>query len=92
MQKLTLFYLKNCPYCKKVFEYYDFLVKQNPQYENIQLERIEESRNPVIADGYDYYYVPAFYLGETKLFEGAMNLNDVKNVLDAALNNSNEEK
>lgn len=88
MRKLTLFYLKNCPYCKKALEYYDILIKEKPEYENIHLERIEESRNPSIAAGYDYYYVPAFYLGETKLWEGAMNKSDVKNVLETALGDS----
>ena len=33
MRKLTLFYLKNCPYCKKALEYYDMLIKEKPEYE-----------------------------------------------------------
>ena len=32
-------------------------------------EMIEESRQPELADQYDYYNVPAIYVGDRKLYE-----------------------
>ena len=37
---LKLFYLENCPYCKKAFQYIE---KHNKQY-NVQIELIEERK------------------------------------------------
>ena len=35
----------------------------------------------------DYYYVPTFFYGDNKLFEGAMEYEDVKKVLDQVKGN-----
>ena len=33
------------------------------------MEWIEESRQPSLAQSYDYYYVPTVFLSEQKLYE-----------------------
>lgn len=84
MKKLTLFYLESCPYCQKAIGYLD-KHHNDPKYQEIEIERIEEKQNAELADQYDYYYVPTFFMGQEKLFEGAMEEADVIRVLDRAL-------
>ncbi len=69
MQKLTAFYLEGCPYCKKAVESLKELKAENSAYEKAEIDWIEESKSPDIANSYDYYYVPSFFLGDTKLYE-----------------------
>ena len=69
MKKLTLFYLEGCPYCVRAKRALQELREENPAYGDYSIEWIEESRQPALADRYDYYYVPALYDGETKLYE-----------------------
>jgi len=85
MPKLTLFILESCPYCIRARQYLAELQTEDPKYLNIQIDLIDERKERALANSYDYYLVPTFYLGKTKLFEGIMTKNDVKAVLDAAL-------
>lgn len=85
MKKIKMFYLERCPHCKNAFKMLDELKTKNPEYTNLEIEYIEESKNKKIAGAYDYYYVPTFYVGEEKMLEGVPKLDKVKAVLDAAL-------
>ncbi len=69
MKKITLFYLADCPYCHSAERALRELAAEKPAYQSIQVDRIEESREPEIADRYDYYYVPSVFAGEKKLYE-----------------------
>jgi glutaredoxin len=85
MAKLTLFHLERCPYCITARKYLAELVQEDPRYAAVTIELIEERQNKALADAHDYYLVPTFYLGSTKLFEGIMTKADVQVVLEAAL-------
>ena len=85
MEKLTYFYLKGCPYCKQADKYLNELFDENPDYKKIVIDKIEETEQKALADSYDYYFVPTFYMAKTKLFEGAANKEDIKAVLEKAL-------
>lgn len=69
MKKLTVFYLKTCPYCRKAFDAVKELLAEEPHYGDADMEWIEESENPEIADRYDYYRVPSIFCGDEKLYE-----------------------
>lgn len=69
MKKLRIFYLEHCPYCRKAREALNELKTENAEYENAQVEWIEETRSPEIADGYDYYRVPSIFCDDKKLYE-----------------------
>ena len=84
MKAIKLFYLKDCPFCKKAFAYIDELKKQDI-YKDIELELIEESEEPEIANSYDYYYVPTFYIDGEKVHEGGIFPNEVEEILKKAL-------
>ena len=85
MQEITLFHLSSCPYCKRALQYLEELQAENPVYAQIPITMIEESQQAALADSYDYYYVPCFFIGQRKLFEGAAQKQDVRAALDAAL-------
>ncbi|HUM82268.1 MAG TPA: thioredoxin domain-containing protein [Lachnospiraceae bacterium] len=69
MQKVTFFYLPGCPYCRQANLALDELVKENPEYGKVEFERIDESRNAEKAAAYDYYNVPAMFIGNEKIYE-----------------------
>jgi glutaredoxin len=84
MKPIKLFYLKNCPFCKRALSYIDELKKQDA-YKDIEIEMIEESEQADIADQYDYYYVPTFYADGEKVHEGGIMENEVENIFKKAL-------
>ncbi|MDR1675007.1 MAG: thioredoxin family protein [Tannerella sp.] len=83
-KQIKLFYLKSCPYCRQAFGFIDELKRQEA-YRDIEIELIEESEQPAIASGYDYYYVPTFYVDEVKRHEGAVTRDQVEAVFREAL-------
>ena len=85
MKKITLFIQRSCPFCRNALYLMDELFKQNPKYKSLEIEQIDELRHPDIARKYDYYYVPTFYLDGKKMHEGAVNMEKIKRVFDAAL-------
>lgn len=85
MKKITYFYLENCPYCKKADKILEQLLQQNPAYAQLEIERIEERKQPHIANSYDYYYVPCFYVEGEKLHEGALTAEKLERIFEKAL-------
>jgi len=83
--KLTLFILRDCPFCKRALQYIDELKEEHPEYKAIELNIVDEQEQKALADSYDYYYVPTFYLGEKKLHEGGIYKNEVKDLFEAVL-------
>ena len=85
MKRIQLFYLKNCPFCKKAFRYIEEAKAAHPELQSLQLELIEESEEPALADRYDYYYVPTFYIDGVKVHEGGIYPEEVEPLLRKAL-------
>ena len=63
----------------------DALVAEYPEYAALEIEKIDEILNPKIAEAYDYYYVPSYFINGIKLHEGAASPEIIKNVFDVAL-------
>lgn len=82
--KLTMFYLPLCPHCLLASRYLEQLRAEDPRFAEIEIERIDESRERALADSFDYWYVPCFYLGSEKLHEGHAEKGDIRRVLEAA--------
>lgn len=85
MKELTFFLLPSCPHCRLAQSFVDKLQKENPAYAEIPMRKVDESREVALANSYNYFYVPSFFIGKKKLFEGHMEEGDVRAVLDAAL-------
>lgn len=79
---IKLFYLENCPHCKRARAWMDELYKENPIYKDIPIEMIEESQEAELANSYDYYYVPCFFDGHQKLHEGVASLDIIRQIFD----------
>ena len=71
MKPVKLFYQERCPFCKKALRYIEELKAEYPEFQPIEIEMIEETQHPDIADQYDYYYVPTFYVDGVKCMKRA---------------------
>ena len=67
--RLTIFYLENCPYCRKAIRAAKELETELPGFSADSISWIEERECADIADRYDYYRVPSIFLGDEKLYE-----------------------
>lgn len=85
MQEITLFTLKNCPHCLLAKSLLEQLCREDARYAAVPVHEIDEREQKQLADSCDYWYVPAFFIGDKKLHEGHAEYPDVKRVLDAAL-------
>jgi len=85
MKKITMFYMSTCPHCARAANYMNELYAENEAYKQIEVERIDEVIHADIAEKYDYYFVPTFYVGDEKTHEGSCEKKDIKKVFDAAL-------
>lgn len=85
MKPIKLFYLANCPFCKKAFRYIEELQAEHPELRGIEMETIEESKEPEVANQHDYYYVPTFYIDGVKVHEGGIFKEEVEALLRKAL-------
>jgi hypothetical protein len=63
--------------------YIDALKKQEA-YKEIEIEMIEESEQADLADQYDYYYVPTFYVDGEKVHEGGITQDEVADIFRKA--------
>ncbi len=68
-EKITMFYLEECPFCQKAKKAMDELMTENKAYQSLDIEKIEESENVALAENYDYYAVPSLFIGKEKCFE-----------------------
>lgn len=60
------------------------LKKENPKYEEVEVKIIDEGVNPEIANTYDYYYVPTYYVDGVKVHEGVATKEKVREVFEKA--------
>ena len=85
MKEITLFLLNNCPHCKLALRLQEELFQAHPEWRDIPLQMIDEAEEPELANSYDYYYVPTYYVGGEKVHEGHAERADVEAVFRAAL-------
>lgn len=85
MRELTYFKLGHCPYCRQADQWLEELKGENPAYAQVPIRVVYEEREPALADQYDYYKVPTFFLGQEKLHEGAATKEAIRQVLEQAI-------
>jgi len=86
MQKLLMFHMASCPHCKRALAYAEELKKRRPELADVQVEMVDERLDPDRANRYDYWYVPAYYLGDELLFSGSPTPADIERVFESAYN------
>ena len=62
------------------------LRESHPEYNDLEIEIIDEVKEPDLANQYDYYYVPAFFIGDKKLHEGVPTQEIIADVFSTAYN------
>ena len=68
MKKITMFMFASCPHCKLALKCLDELKAAHPEYAAVPFEMIDERKQPDVAEMYDYYYVPTFYVDGEKRY------------------------
>lgn len=71
MKKITVLHLDSCPYCHNAKRAMEELTAASPEYAKLDVEWIEESRQPDLAQPFakDYYYVPSIFIDGRKVYE-----------------------
>ena len=85
MKHVKMMSLKSCPYCKQAFAMGDELKQLHKEYQDIEIETIEENDEPEKTKGLDYWYVPTYFVEGEKLLEGIPTKAKIEAVLKAAL-------
>ena len=85
MKKIIYFYLQFCPYCRQADKFLEEVISENEEFKKLEIVRINEAKESKIANSYDYYYVPCFWIGDTKVHEGTITKEKVKEILLMAL-------
>lgn len=84
MKDVTVLITDWCPHCKRAINWIEEVKQENPQYKDIKVEIIDEEKMPAKAKQYDYYYVPTYYVGNRKAFEGGTTKDIVCKVFEEA--------
>lgn len=82
---LQMFIMRSCPHCKRAIGYINELKQENAKYEDVDITMIDENEEAELASKFDYYFVPCCYVDGCKVHEGVASKDDIKNVLDKAL-------
>ena len=84
MREITMFYFPECPYCARALRWHEELMEQRPELREIPFRLVDENVERALADSFDYYYVPAYYLDGTKICEGVKKKALVEEVFNRA--------
>ena len=84
MEDFRLFILPDCPYCRRVLTWQEELLAAQPLYRPLAPRIVDESRQKELTQGFDYYYVPCYFLDGEKLAEGVLSREQVEEVFRRA--------
>ena len=84
MKEITVLITDWCPHCKRAINWIDEVKQENPKYQEIKVEIIDEEKTPEMAKQYDYDYVPTYFVGTRKAFEGGTTKEIVRKVFEEA--------
>lgn len=85
MKHVKMMVLDGCPHCKKAFSFIEELKQEYPEYRDVEMEVIEEQKEEEKTKGYEYWYVPTFFVNDEKLHEGVPSKEKIQAVLEAAI-------
>ena len=85
MAKITMFIMASCPYCNRALNWMNELLDENPEFKKVEIEIIDERKQSNVANKYDYFLVPTYYIGTEKVHEGAATKEIIKNVYNKAI-------
>lgn len=80
MKEILMFTMAGCPHCKLALQYQEELLASHPEWEEVPLRIVDETVERALADQYDYYYVPTYFVDGEKVQEGHAEREDVERV------------
>ena len=84
-KKVRMMVQSGCPHCAKAKQYMAELQQQHPEYKDVEVEVIDELKEPKLAESLDYWYVPTYFVDGEKIHEGTITKADVERVYQTAL-------
>lgn len=84
MKEVILFKLAGCPHCKLALRLQEELFAAHPAWRDVPLRVVDEAEETALADSYDYFYVPTYYVDGVKVHEGHAEREDVEKVFRTA--------
>lgn len=86
MKEILMFVQERCPHCRRAFKWHEALIqKQHPEWAEVSIRVVDEEKEKELADAYDYYYVPTYFVDGVKIQEGPVTQPDVERVFEAAM-------
>ena len=85
MKEILMFKLRGCPHCRLALKLQEALMEEHPDWRDIPLRIVDEREEKALADSYDYYYVPCYFVGGEKVHEGHAEREDIEKVFRKAL-------
>lgn len=85
MKQVLYFYMDGCPFCRQADKWMEEALREHPEYAGVEIRKVEERRERAFANGFDYYFVPTFYVDGVKAHEGAATKHIVESVFQKAL-------
>lgn len=86
MKNISMIVTSWCPHCKNARKWMAELLEENPKYQSLSIEIIdEENETDKLKPYFSYYYVPTYYVGEHKAHEGVPSKELIRQVLEEAL-------
>lgn len=85
MKEVILFHFVGCPFCRAAENWLSVLQREHPELAAVPVRRVNENIERALAEQYDYWYVPTFYVDGVKAHEGACTKKTVERVLRSAL-------
>lgn len=70
MKNILYFKMRFCPHCMRADKWIQAVLEDHPEYRDIPIKTVDENEERALANEYDYYFVPAFYVGDEKVHEG----------------------
>jgi glutaredoxin len=62
MKTITMFHIEECRYCDFAKKAIAELREEDPEYQKVEIEMINENEHPEIIENYDYWSVPSLFI------------------------------
>ena len=85
MKQVLYFYMEGCPFCRQTDRWMEETLREHPEFASVDVRKVEERRERAFANGFDYYFVPTYYVDGVKVHEGVASKRVVESVFQRAL-------
>ena len=83
-RQILFFHLPQCPRCLRARQLMAELFVRHPEYKDLPIREVNELNETASANAHNYNFVPSFFVGGKKIFEGRPSYKKIKKVFEAA--------